>query len=370
MKKLSLSFVLGALLLVLIACLWLQAQPAGGNFQVEVVAENLEVPWALAFAPDGRLFITERRGRVRVVQDGRLLAEPWATLEVAAVSEAGLMGIAIDPNFAQNGFVYLCYTYRAQGRLQNRVARLKEENKLGSQLTVLLDNIPGANIHDGCRLKFGPDGKLYITMGDAAIPDLAQDLTSLAGKILRINADGSIPAENPFKNSPVWSYGHRNPQGIAWHPVTQKLFSTEHGPSGLPPNCCHDELNLIEPGKNYGWPEVFGSARRGSYVDPILESGLETWAPAGMVVYSSDRLPFKHNILFTALRGQHLHRVVLKAPDFVSVESHEKLFAGTYGRLRDVIEGPDGYLYIATSNRDGRGTPARNDDRILRLVPR
>lgn len=368
MRKLSLWLLLGVALLWAPACL--QAQQAGADLRVEVVAENLEVPWALAFAPDGRLFITERRGRVRVVQNEKLLAEPWVTLEVAAVSEAGLMGLAIDPGFAQNNFVYVCYTYRAQGQLLNRVARLQEENGRGVALTVLLDNIPGASVHNGCRLKFGPDGKLYITMGDAAAPQLAQDLTSLAGKILRINADGSLPTDNPFPNSPVWSYGHRNPQGIAWHPVTRKLFSTEHGPSGLPPNCCHDELNLIEPGQNYGWPEVFGVARRAPYVDPILESGLETWAPAGMTFYSAAKLPFKNELFFAALRGQHLRRVVLPAPDFAKVEAHAKLFEGTFGRLREVIEGPDGYLYIATSNRDGRGTPARNDDRILRLLPR
>lgn len=184
------------------------------------------------------------------------------------------------------------------------MARLLEREGRGTDLTVILDRIPGASIHDGGRIKFGPEGKLYITTGDAANPSLAQDLNSLAGKILRINSDGSIPEDNPFPGSPIYSYGHRNPQGLAWHPLTKELFSTEHGPSGAPPNCCHDEVNIIEPGKNYGWPIVFGMARDPRFVDPILESGLDTWAPSGAFFYSGNELPesWKDNLFFTALR--------------------------------------------------------------------
>jgi glucose/arabinose dehydrogenase len=341
------------------------------DVRVEVVAEGLQIPWAMDFAPDGRIFLTERPGRIRVIRDGTVQPEPWAQIPVAHEGEGGLLGLALDPNFAQNGFVYIFYTYREGNRLWNRVARLTERAGRGEDLTVLLDRIPGGTIHDGGRIKFGPDGKLYITAGDANVPSLAQDVSSLAGKILRLNPDGSIPADNPFPGSPVWSYGHRNPQGLAWHPITGALFSTEHGPSGLPPNCCHDEVNVIEPGRNYGWPHVFGFGRDPRFTDPIWESGLETWAPSGAAFYSGDRLPesWRGRFFFAALRGQHLQRVTLRPPDFRSVERAEKLFVGDFGRLRDVVQGPEGFLYLTTSNRDGRGIPRAGDDRVLRIVP-
>lgn len=341
------------------------------DVRVEVVAQDLRIPWAIDFAPDGRLFFTERPGRIRVIENGQLRPEPWAQIPVAHEGEGGLLGLALDPNFAENGFVYIYYTYREGTRLWNRVARLREREGRGEELVVLLDRIPGSTIHNGGRIKFGPDGKLYITTGDANVPSLAQEVGSLAGKILRLNPDGSIPEDNPFPGSPVWSYGHRNPQGLAWHPVTGKLLSTEHGPSGLPPQCCHDEVNVIEPGRNYGWPHVFGIARDPRFVDPILESGLSTWAPSGATFYSGDRLPeeWRGRFLFAALRGQHLQRVSLRAPDFTVVESTERLLVGEFGRLRDVVQGPDGFLYLATSNRDGRGIPVPEDDRLLRLVP-
>ena len=337
--------------------------PLPTGFRVEVIARRLEVPWALAFAPDGRLFFTERPGHVRVIKDGQLQPQPWVELPVAQVGEGGLLGLALDPNFGRNGYVYVYYTYRAQGGLQNRVARLRERDGRGAEATTILDGIPGANIHDGGRIKFGPDGKLYIGTGDASQSALAQDPRSLAGKVLRLNPDGSIPSDNPFPGSPVYSLGHRNPQGLAWHPQTGQLFETEHGPSA------NDEVNIVQAGKNYGWPQV-GELRDPRFVDPVLWSRQETWAPAGAAFYDGDRLPFwRGSLLFAALRGEHLHRVILRPPDFTSVERDEELLSGQYGRLRDVVVGPDGLLYIATSNRDGRGSPAAEDDRILRLVP-
>ena len=341
------------------------------DVRVDVVARGLQIPWAIDFAPDGRIFLTERPGRIRVIRDGELQSEPWAQIPVAHEGEGGLLGLALDPNFAENGFVYVYYTYREGTRLWNRVARLTDREGRGEDLVVILDRIPGSTIHDGGRIRFGPDGKLYVTTGDANVPASAQDLTSLAGKILRLNPDGSIPTDNPFPNSPVWSYGHRNPQGLAWHPVTGALFSTEHGPSGLPPNCCHDEVNVIEPGQNYGWPSVFGIRGDPRFVDPILESGSDTWAPSGAAFYSGDRLPesWRGRFFFAALRGQHLGRVTVRSSDLRSVERFEKLFVGEFGRLRDVVQGPDGFLYVTTSNRDGRGIPRSGDDRLLRIVP-
>jgi len=354
---------------LLAACALPQEQLAATpDLKIEILIRGLDTPWAIDFAPDGRIFITERPGRIRIFGGGRLLPEPWMTLEVAAVSEAGLMGLALDPQFAQNHFVYVAYTYRApNGRLQNRLVRLREDQKSGngSLDKVLIDNVAGANNHDGGRVKFGPDGKIYWTTGDAQTTRFAQDLRSLNGKILRINADGSIPADNPFANSYVYSYGHRNPQGLAWQSKTQRLYSTEHGPSGFQ-GCCRDELNYIEPGKNYGWPEIRGDETREGMVPPIINAGTsETWAPAGATFVS--RGPWAGSLLFTGLRGQTLYRVVLDPNDPRKVDKFERLLYRQFGRLRDIVEGPDGNLYLLTSNRDGRGSPKDDDDRVIRL---
>jgi glucose/arabinose dehydrogenase len=191
-------------------------------------------------------------------------------------------------------------------------------------------------------------------------------LDSLAGKVLRLNDDGSVPSDNPLPDSPVYSYGHRNPQGLAWHPITGQLFATEHGSSA------RDEVNLIQPGKNYGWPTVQGVANDPRFVDPVLESGSTTWAPSGATFYGGDKLPqeWRGKLFFAGLRGTQIHWVSLEGPDFTRVADHGALFEGVFGRIRTVVQGPDGYLYFATSNRDGRGSPGPQDDRILRIVPR
>ncbi len=337
------------------------------SVQVEVVARNLEIPWAADFAPDGRILFTERPGRVRIIRGGQLDPQPWATLGVAHVGEGGLLGLVVAPDFARTGFVYVYHTYEQEGKLWNRVVRMVDRNGSGQVDRVLLDRIPGAGVHDGGRLKFGPDGKLYVTTGDARQPPLAQERTSLAGKILRINPDGTIPPDNPFPNSPVYSFGHRNPQGLAWHPDTKIMFESEHGPSGEFGLCCHDEVNIIEPGKNYGWPFVAGAGGDPRYVDPIVESGATvTWAPSGTLIPTSG--PWRGSVLIAALRGVHLRRLILRPPEFRQVLKQEAYFSGELGRLRDVVQAPDGSLYVLTSNRDGRGQPSPEDDRILRIV--
>jgi len=327
--------------------------------RIEVVASQLQVPWAIDFADDGRIFFTERVGRVRVIDSGMLIDEPVFSTEAAKIGEAGMLGLALDPNFSVNHFLYIYYTYVEDGDLWNRVARLKEESNKASDLTVLIDRIPAAGIHDGGRIKFGPDEKLYITTGEAANSDLSQDLSSLAGKILRINPDGSIPDDNPFPNSPVYSYGHRNPQGLAWHPATNELYSTEHGPTG------NDEINIIKAGGNYGWPiEQCSESKFEEYIDAIVCYQV-TVAPSGATFYSSDKLPYKNNLFFATLRGEHVEQVIFD--DAGNVISQKNFLEG-FGRIRDVVEGPDGYLYITTSNRDGRGLPALDDDKILRIT--
>jgi glucose/arabinose dehydrogenase len=342
---------------------------------VQLVASGLVAPWAVDLAPDGRLFVTERAGRVRIVQLGQgggLRSEPWATLPASTSrdGEKGLLGIAVDPGFARNGFVYLDYTYvAANGATRNRVVRLHDDNGRGTEETILLDGIPGSSNHDGGRVKFGPDGKLYVTTGDAENGANAQNTASLAGKILRINKDGSVPADNPVPGSPVWSSGHRNVQGIAWQPDTGALYETEHGPSNPFPDCCHDEVNLIERGANYGWPTVRAMANDQRFRDPLLESGtFETWAPSG-ATFASRPGPLRGSLLFATLRGQHLHRVVFGA-DGRTVAFQEKLLTNQYGRLRDVYEIATGELLVLTSNRDGRGQPVPDDDRVLLVTLR
>jgi glucose/arabinose dehydrogenase len=338
------------------------------DVKIEVLIRDLETPWAVDFAPDGRLFISERPGRIRIFHQGKLQPEPWMTLAVAEVSEAGLLGLALDPQFDKNGFVYVAYTYR-QGdrRLRNRLARLREDRttRKGVLDKVLIDDAPGANNHDGGRVKFGPDGKLYWTVGDAQDTALAQNLSSPAGKILRVNPDGSIPVDNPFPNSYVYSYGHRNPQGLAWQPKTGRLYSTEHGPSGFQ-GCCRDEVNYIEPGKNYGWPTIRGDETRDGMMSPVIHSTTsETWAPGGATFVSQG--PWSGSLLFAGLRGQTLYRLILDSADPRKVVKLERLFYRQFGRLRDIAEGPDKALYLLTSNRDGRGSPSQDDDRVIRL---
>lgn len=346
-------------------------EPTDFEFQVETFLENLEVPWSLAFSPDGRIFVTERPGRIRVMPVGGTEASLFAEVPTTPVGEGGLLGLALSPDFEDDHFVYVYYTYRMSTQeIRNRVVRYRDEDGAGIGPRVILDNIPGAPYHDGGRIKFGPDRKLYIGTGDAGGPPWAQDLNSLAGKILRMNPDGSVPPDNPFPNSLVYSYGHRNVQGLAWHPVTGKMYATEHGPSGELGRFANDEVNQIEPGRNYGWPVVICRSDDQRFSNPLYCTGdEETWAPSGCDFYAADIFPrWKNNFFVATLRGVHLHRFVLDSQTGM-IEAHERLLDRALGRLRDAVQGPDGSLYLLTSNRDGRGSPAGNDDRILRLVP-
>jgi len=335
----------------------------GVRFRVEVVVNNLEIPWAFVFAPDGRVFVTERPGRVQIIDITRQTSQLALMLDdVFAEGEGGLLGLALDPSFASNGLVYLYYSARTSaGRAVNRVVRYRESGNRLAERIVLLDNIPANVIHDGGRLRFGPDGLLYITAGDAAADQSAQDVASLSGKILRINADGTTPRGNPF-SSPVYSYGHRNPQGIDWHPATGDLWESEHGATG------NDEINVVDAGVNYGWPRIEGSQTMPAMREPITFYNPAV-APSGASFYRGQRFTqFANNLFVGTLRGTHLLRLRVD-PGARRIVGQERLLEGQFGRIRDVTSGPDGYLYFCTNNRDGRGSPVSGDDRIARLVP-
>lgn len=305
---------------------------------VKVLATGLEVPWALAFLPNGDLLITERHGVVKLRKKDGTISEIGKINGVKQIVESGLHGVAVDPNFSENQYIYLYYTYgEALGNTQNRVSRFKFDREGLKEESVIVDNIPGAPIHDGGRLKFGPDKFLYITTGDAANPSLAQDKNSLAGKILRYK-DGKID---------LYSYGHRNPQGITWD-SDGTLWEVEHGQFAT------DEINLMEQGKNYGWSVIRGDEKNPGMENPILHSGSDTWAPAGAAFHDG-------SIYFGGLRGQALFQYDIKNKQ---LKTH---FKEHFGRIRDVVLGPDNMLYITTSNRDDRGNPSPDDDKIIRV---
>lgn len=329
---------------------------------VEVVVNGLEVPWSIAFAPDGRLFIAERPGRIRVVEEGVLRPQPWITLQVTSPegSEAGLMGLAVDPAFESNGYLYACHSYASrEGGILNRIVRLRESSGAGTEPTTLVDALPGERFHNGCRLGFGPDGMLYATTGDGIDETRPQDLESMGGKVLRMQPDGGVPPDNPFPGSLVWSLGHRNAQGIAWQPGTGQLWSPEHGSSD------YNELNRIIGGGNYGWPIVRAEAQRDEFERPVFH--LRDIPPAGAAFITGERYPgFEGDLAFAMLGAGSL--MVARIGEDNEVTGLEWVIDDRFGRLRDVVMGPDGYLYVTTSNRDQLGDPREGDDTVFRIV--
>lgn len=347
--------------------------PSGtASFRVETVIGGLTVPWSIVFTPDGRMIFTERPGRIRVYEKGSLRPEPlYAVQDVEAKGESGLMSLALHPEFAKNKFLYLAYAYDSSGQTLVRIVRFRETGTALVEPKLIIENIPAEQYHAGTRLRFGTDGKLYITTGDAGKRELAQRLDSLAGKTLRLNDDGTAPTDNPFVGQQnarpeIWSYGHRNAQGLDWQPGTNLMFQTEHGPSTFDGPPGGDEVNIVERGKNYGWPAIHHTEKREGMESPLLEY-TPAVAPASGTFYRGKAFPqFTNNFFFGCLRGEAIIRVEL---DGKRVVNQEKLLLKQYGRIRDVAEGPDGALYFSTSNKDGRGTPAKDDDRIMRLVP-
>ncbi len=317
---------------------------------IEVIAEDLEAPWAIDVADDGRIFFTTRAGMIRIIDDGILLDPIFINVEQQ--NEAGLMGLALHPEFTSNHKLYVYHTYSNGTAVFNKVVAFTEQDNRLVDSSTIIDGIPAADRNDGGRIKFGPDRKLYITTGDIKQPDLAQNAGSLAGKILRVNDDGTIPDDNPFPGSPIYSLGHRNVQGLAWHPDTGEMYASEHGETG------NDEINLIKAGENYGWPveECDGTLFEGPVrcFSPAI-------APGGIAIPSTDELGYRGDILIASLRGTHVRQL-----DLQTGESNNILTG--FGRIRDVIEAPDGSLYVLTSNTDGRAVPGAGDDKILRIT--
>jgi len=324
------------------------------NDSVIILAENLDKPRAIAISDD-RIFVTEKDGLIRVIENNTLLESPLAVFRTANVFDGGLLGITLHPDFSNNHYIYVFLTYDEDGNLWNKILKITEsENKLQDAQTIF-DKIPGSSFTNGGFIKFGPDKKLYVgtgTISDAS--HLPQDLDSLSGKILRLNDDGTIPNDNPFPDSPVYSFGHRNPQGITWDD-NDNLYVAEIGPEK------NDEINLILAGKNYGWPEqqCSGNANFENAIlcyDPSIE-------PGGIVFYSGDRLDFEFPFILASMNTANLYQL-----EFDEGLSSQKSILSGIGRVRDVIQGPDGSLYVITSNTDGKGFPDRTDDKLLRIL--
>jgi glucose/arabinose dehydrogenase len=322
--------------------------PATSTPATETIATGLPLPWGLAFLPDGTALVTLRdKGEVLHITEGAAAASVGRIPGVVPTGEGGLLGIAVSPAFASDRTVFAYFT----AANDNRVIRMTFNGTAFSPGPVIVQGIAKAGNHDGGRLAFGPDGYLYISTGDAGLRDPAQDKRSLNGKILRVTADGAPAPGNPFPGSRVWSLGHRNVQGMAWDKAGT-MYASEFGQNTW------DELNRIEPGRNYGWPVVEGIAHRSGFVDPIHQWPTADASPSGIAVGADGA------IYMAALRGESLWRIPLNANG--KAGTPERLLQGTYGRLRTVVSAPDGRLWLASSNTF-RGTLKPGDDRILAL---
>lgn len=319
-----------------------RGEPAAG---VAEIATNLDVPWGIAFLLDGSALIAERdSAAIKQLTAAGVVRDVGSVAGVAARGEGGLLGLATAGSTV--------YAYLTTGE-DNRVVQMRFDDGTLSAQSPILTGIPAGSRHDGGRIAFGPDGKLYVTTGEVGDPQLAQDRASLGGKILRINPDGSVPADNPDPASPVWSYGHRNIQGLAWDSAG-RLWATEYGANRV------DELNLIRPGANYGWPMAEGRADTEGLVDPVIEWGTDEASPSGLAYFGG-------SLWVGAPRGERLFQIPVGGDG--SLGAPVPLFVGQYGRLRTVIPAPDGTLWFTTSNRDGRGSARDGDDRILQFRP-
>ncbi|MBL1176977.1 PQQ-dependent sugar dehydrogenase [Pantanalinema sp. GBBB05] len=345
----------------------------GATGQVDVRAETvvtgLEVPWGIAFLPNGDMLVTERAGRVRLVQNQQLRPQPIATIKVSDRGEGGLLGIAAHPDIASNRWFYVYFTADQAGTPVNRVERwqLSSDRLSATRDRVIIDNIPVAQFHNGGRIRFGPDGMLYIGTGDARNPDSSQDVKSLAGKILRLTPEGQVPPDNPFPGNPVYISGIRNTQGFDWLNAST-LRVSDHGPSGELGRSGHDKVSLARAGDNLGWPTTYRCESQSGLVTPSIV-WRQALPPGGAAIYTGKAIPeWQGSLIVAALRAEHLQRIRFDPQSPQQVQSHEVYLQGQYGRLREAIMGPDGELYVTTSNCDGRGSCPSEQDKILRIT--
>lgn len=337
------------------------------GFVIDTLARGLTVPWEIIFLPDKTMMFSERNGKIRLYRNNKLLPGPALVLnEIDTTKKMGLLGICIHPEFNRNRYVYLSHNYKKGSQALLKVLRYKLINDSLIQPTLILDDIFASLNHTGCRLKFGPDGKLYITTGDADRPILAQDLKSLNGKILRVNDDGTIPKDNPFISNDtarkeIWTYGHRNPQGIDFQPGTGQMFNSEHGPTG------GDEINLIQKGSNYGWPLVHHQDKRDGMISPLLEY-TPSIGPSQVAFYTTNAFPaLRGKLLLACLRGEKIISLQVEGDKIIS---QQNLIESAYGRIRALTIGPDGFIYFSTSQNDPpEGRPRQGYDMVLRIRP-
>ena len=353
--KNSLTFVLIAVLLICEGCKKStkssdEVSP-DATIEIQVLSQNLTLPWEITWGPDNMIWMTEKGGKISRVNPLTGVGTSVATIaEVKSVGEGGLLGMALHPSFNANPHVFVVYNYDKAGIYTEKVVRYTYSGNTLTNPIIILDNIPAASIHNGSRLAISSDLKLYITTGDAANQPSAQNLGSVSGKILRVNLDGSIPTDNPITGSPIWSFGHRNPQGLVF--ANDKLYSSEHGPEK------DDEVNIILKNRNFGWPNVNGlcdeSVEQGFCSTNNVAQPISRWTPtiavAGMDFYNNSAIPqWKNSLILATLKDATLYQLKLNAAGD-KVDESNKLISGTYGRLRDVCVSPDGKVYVATSN--------------------
>jgi glucose/arabinose dehydrogenase len=348
--------LLGILFLIFIVSCKKSSKPPESSLpekaiDIQILTQNLSLPWDLVWGPDNMIWMTERGGKISRVNPSNGSLNVLITIpEVKSIGEGGLLGMAIHPDFSTNPHVFLAYNYDKSGIYTEKIVRYTYNGTTLVNPTIILDNIPAANFHNGARLLISSDLKLFISTGDATNQQTSQSLTSRSGKILRINLDGSIPNDNPIDSNPLWSYGHRNPQGLVF--ANAKLYSSEHGPDR------DDEINLIIKNRNYGWPSVNGfcneSAEKSFCNSNNVAEPLKSWTPtiavSGMDFYNYEALPqLKNSLILATLKDQTLYQLKLNSTGD-GIEETKELFRGTYGRLRDVCVGADGKIYVATSN--------------------
>jgi aldose sugar dehydrogenase len=347
------------ILFALIAACLLEKSDAWGPdgtlpLRAETVVSGLEVPWSLAFLAGGDVLISERPGRVRLLRDGKLVPRPVLTVKTGESSEGGLLGIAVSPRDESQLFLYVT----APGP-QNQLQRwtLAKDHRSATLDKVIIPGIGAARIHDGGRIRFGPDGALYVGTGDVRQPGRSQDPNSLNGKVLRVDPDGKVTP---------WVLGIRNTEGFDWLD-DDTMVVADHGPSGeIPGRYAHDEVNVARKGDNLGWPDIHGCETKPGMVPPVITWSAHPLPPGGAVVYRGTAIPeLRGNVLIASLGAEHIHRVVLQSGN---VAVHEVYFRQKFGRLREIAMTPSGELWVTTSNCDGRGECDSGKDRILRIV--